>query len=813
MKTIHSVILLLLGVWAIAQPPAISPYIKTDQFGYLCNARKVAVISDPVNGYNGAESFTPGTGIDNYQVRRWSDNSVVLSGTVTAWNGGAVHVQSGDRGWYFDFSPVAEAGAYYIFDVANNVGSGQFFIGSNAYDETLKAVLRTYYYARCNFAKVVPYAAPEYTDAAAYEGSNQDRHARSSLDKNNAATERDVSGGWFDAGDMNKYVTFSVLPMLSLMDSYNRFPQVFGDNNGIPESGNGLADILDEIKWELEWLKKMQDGTGTNGLFLKVGADNYSCTNSPPSADVCSRYYIPECTSSTICGATIFAAAHRTFSSVPGQNVFAADMLARAQNAWARAAVSTSGWTDFQTACDNGDIKSGDADMDATAQMQNAVIAAVYLYAATGSGTYKTFVESRYNTMNPVSTGWWGPYDTEYGRALLFYTTLPGITSSVGNSILSSKSNTATGMGLTEYNSSQDLYRSHMPDAQYHWGSNQIKAYIGAQQIDYVTYGLNVANHALYKELAAQYLHYIHGVNPLGMTFLSNMYDLYGENCANEIYHGWFGDGTPYDNAQTSPYGPPPGFIAGGPNASFSIGSISPPAGQPPQKSYKDWNTGWNASTNMNENSWEITEPAIYYQAAYINLLASVLGTADNPACEAVILATATMDFSATKNERSVLLRWTASEDVEVYEVQLSEDGQNYRTIYTETMKDKNVFQWIDRPDSDARKLFYRIKLIKSNGQESYSRIQIVPWGDRQEVIAFVDHQSQTIRIAISQEVISNGVKIKVLNSNGMVIVDWPVVSSPHLSIPVNDWPAGYYFLQVTKDRSQPVIKKLFIGK
>ena len=137
----------------IGQPANITQFIKVDQFGYLCDARKIAVITDPIIGFNSADSFNPGTTSNNYQVRDWNTNTVVFQGAISSWNGGATHGQSGDKGWYFDFSSVNDPGIYYIFDVSNNVGSGQFFIGSNVYNDALRAVSRTYFYQRCNFAK------------------------------------------------------------------------------------------------------------------------------------------------------------------------------------------------------------------------------------------------------------------------------------------------------------------------------------------------------------------------------------------------------------------------------------------------------------------------------------------------------------------------------------------------------------------------------------------------------------------------------------------------------------------------------------
>jgi hypothetical protein len=94
-----------------------------------------------------------------------------------------------------------------------------------------------------------------------------------------------------------------------------------------------------------------------------------------------------------------------------------------------------------------------------------------------------------------------------------------------------------------------------------------------------------------------------------------------GDKSPMQMYHGWFQDGSPLYDGASSTYGPAPGYLEGGPNQYFSLDWIAPPYGQPRQKAYKDWNTAWNAQRQANENSWEITEPAIYYQAAYTLLL------------------------------------------------------------------------------------------------------------------------------------------------------------------------------------------------
>jgi hypothetical protein len=156
-----SLLLLTTSYFSFAIPPGtFSKHIKIDQFGYLPNSKKVAVIVDPQVGYNAAESFNPSTGANQYQVRRWADDVVVLSGTLTAWNGGATHVQSGDRGWWFDFSSVTTEGSFYIYDVARAVGSYRFEIGGNVYGTLLKHAARMYFYQRVNQAKQPPLLIP-----------------------------------------------------------------------------------------------------------------------------------------------------------------------------------------------------------------------------------------------------------------------------------------------------------------------------------------------------------------------------------------------------------------------------------------------------------------------------------------------------------------------------------------------------------------------------------------------------------------------------------------------------------------------------
>ncbi|MCE2658659.1 MAG: glycoside hydrolase family 9 protein [Rubrivivax sp.] len=606
---------LLVPTSAIAAPTTLTPHIKVDQFGYLRRMAKVAIVADPVQGNNSAQSFNPGTGPNQYQVRRWADNAVVFSGTLRSWRNGAVHAQSGDRGWSFDFSALATPGSYYIHDSLNNVSSGRFEINTAAYNAVLRQALRTFYYQRLNTAKQLPFAEGGWTDAAAYEGPSQDRFATSVYAKGNPATSRDLSGGWMDAGDTNKYTTFARNAVLQLLDAWRINPAVFGDANGIPESGNGLPDLLDELKFELEFLKRMQNATGTQGFLLKVGVLDYELAT-PLSTDRRPRYYVPECTSATLAGAAMFAASAGVYRAIPSQVAYGNDLLARAEAAWNRAKATTNQFSAnaFQTHCDTMEVKAGDADHTVAEQVGSALIAAIHLFELTGKAEYRDFVQARYTTVEPVSNNWWGPYNLPLQNALLRYANMLPPSSPVATDIRNRKAAQNSTMSLTDRNAETDLYRAFMPDDQYHWGSTMIKANVGLMNLDFVSHRINPAQAASYQALADQHLNWLHGANPLGLVMLSNMAAFGAESSINEIFHSWFNDGSVWDNARTSRFGPPPGYVTGGPNPFYS-GTVGGIRNQPPQKAYKDWN-------DHAEASYEISEPAIYYQAAYINLLA-----------------------------------------------------------------------------------------------------------------------------------------------------------------------------------------------
>jgi hypothetical protein len=281
-------------------------------------------------------------------------------------------------------------------------------------------------------------------------------------------------------------------------------------------------------------------------------------------------------------------------------------------------------------ACDDGTVTGGDADRELDVQAQTAVVAAVYLFATTSEGRYGDYVKQHYAVTRPFQEDRWSAYDPEQGDALLFYTTLDDADAGVKKAILERKRTQARSSDVYALRPDLDLYRAYMRSESFHWGSNKVRANYGNTNYDVVEYALfDAAELVSFRDRAAGLLHAFHGVNPLQLVYLTNMGSFGAERSVNEMFHVWFRDADPtWDSAATSTLGPAPGYVVGGPNRQYCKGLDareyrcvrSALTGQPHEKAFLDFNTG-HAPELEHDRSWEITEPGIYYQSAYVKLL------------------------------------------------------------------------------------------------------------------------------------------------------------------------------------------------
>lgn len=607
-----------------AQPPG--KYIVVDQFGYLPSSRKIAIIRDPQTGFDAAESFTPGA---TYAVVRASDHQQVFSGAITSWKSGSTDPSSGDKVWWFDFSSVTQTGSYYILDVSNNVKSFEFEISAAVYNELLKHAVRTFFYQRAGFAKDAQYAGAAWADGASHIGPLQDKNARMYNQAGNASTELDLSGGWYDAGDYNKYTSWTANYITDFMRAYTEAPAAWGDDYNIPESGNGIPDLLDEAKWGLDHLLRMQKPDGS--MLSIVGLAHAS----PPSSATGPSLYGTVSTSATLQSSAAFAASSKVYASL-GNAVYAETLRQAAIHAWNWAELNPNViFRNNDAAAGTAGLGAGQQETDDYGRLTAKIEAAIFLFDLTAETKYRAFVDANYQQVNLVQWNFAFPFQSTNQEMLLYYASLPDATPAVANTINTVYRNAMNSgtENFPAFTSAKDPYRAHLQD--YTWGSNGIKAAQGLMYINMNTFNLDASKADLATEAAEQYIHSLHGVNPLYLVYLSNMYAYGGDNTVNEFYHAWFGNGSAkWDRAGVSTYGPAPGFLTGGPNPSYdrdaccpsncgssannavcNAESITPPKGQPAQKSYKDFNTSWPL------NSWSVTENSNGYQINYIRLL------------------------------------------------------------------------------------------------------------------------------------------------------------------------------------------------
>jgi endoglucanase len=617
----------------ILAPEPVSPNLVVDQFGYRTGAEKIAVARDAQTGFDVGAHYTPPA---MYAVVDAHSGAPVLMVAPVAWNGGGTDATSGDKAWWIDLSALTTPGDYFILDGSANVRSAVFQISDGVYRDTLVQAVRMLYYQRDGSAKPAQYAGAAWTDGAAH---------LTPCTLFSSTTTRDVHGGWFDAGDQNEYTSWGASDVIELLRAYRETPGVFGDDTNIPESGNGVPDLLDELKWELDWIVRMQEASD-GSVYSVVGHAGAS----PPSSDTQGCKYGPATTGASFSAAAVLAFASLTLKSVPAFQTaypgYADDLAARARRAWTWASGNVSAPITFYNS-QNG-IAAGEQELvDSNvnnpdrywALYAKQLEAAVFLFELDGTAAYKTFIDTNYNrahmkdaggntASNLMNGNWIDEYHLEEQDTLLEYARAGGATAAVSSAILTAYK---TAMGkyynelmanLTAPSANKDPYLATM-DA-YVWGSNADVSAKGNLFYDVSLFNVDSANAARATLAAERYVHYLHGVNPLQMVYLSNMNAHGATRSVTRFFHTWFANGTKWDQVGVSMYGPPPGYLVGGANQYYDCTgqpgctNPSPPRNQPAQKSYKELNDVPNAS-------WQVTEPDDGYQAHYIRLLSKLV--------------------------------------------------------------------------------------------------------------------------------------------------------------------------------------------
>jgi endoglucanase len=603
-------------------PGAVSPDFRTDHVGYRTGDVKRAVLL----GHAGA----------SIEVRRADDGTAVATVTASATS----HDEdSGDSVAIADFSSVKTPGDYYLYLPAAQVRSYTFTISDDVFDVVGAVAMKSFYYQRCNHDKALPFATDaiaqftgrggQWVDAACHA---TDAHAPPGPGSTDDGT-LDVHGGWHDAGDYQKTLWGRGLP--EMLFAYEVNPGAWTDGQlHLPESGNGEPDLLDELRWELDFYTRMQR---PDGHFMTSVKGHNSTKSSPPSTSDEARVYFdttsPSSSEWSGGGVTIPEATANATAALAHAAIVLATIDPTAAATYKAAALKGWAWLAAQGA-------SGDAN-----QRRRVLTAAAAVYRLDPSvAAAKAIVEGfAWSTWDGMRGAGATPSENQIMNAAWHVLATPGAKASVVAAIKASVGDIVVDGAFAQAGAYGGMYGDPGNSWEWSWGSNRNQSQYGANLMMARKYGALGAHTAdEVEELAERHLHYMLGANPVNMVYLTSMEAYGGEHSSFQLYHGWFsytaGDGDhgnaqyngkpadvdeplyPYhpDDTQTSTYGPAPGLVPGGPNHAYS-GQYAIPNKAMPAYAYRDFSVGcdWDGA-NCKAASWEITEPMAAYQGPFI---------------------------------------------------------------------------------------------------------------------------------------------------------------------------------------------------
>ena len=546
--------------------------IKVDQVGYPLDGPKVAFVSAP--GQTSATTF---------QIKRSNDRVSVFQGKLTPPQ---FDPNSGDQVQSADFSVLKQAGTYYL-DVPGVGRSFDFSVKPNVFDRTYYLAMRAFYGQRCGTAVDLGPEFPGYAHPACH--LHGEFHSSSGT-----SGQRDNIGGWHDAGDYGRYVVNSGITTGMLLWAW----EIYGDklkdiSLNIPESGNGTPDILNEARWNLEWMLKMQDDDG--GVWHKQTSTHFAAFIAPEAdklpSDVIGTGTAPF--KSTCAGADLAAVA-----AIAGRvyRPFDAKFATRALEASRRAFAWTEKYPNVTfknppgvTTGDYGDGNCADERLWAAAELSRT----------TGEKGYNDFFVSHYEEFlskldSPPAEGW----NSLGAMALWTYALSPRQGKDAG-AVKAISDRTLASANKVVARTRANPYLISMQTRDYIWGSNSVAAGYGIYLLIADIFHPDVD----FVNAARDNLHYLLGRNTFSLSWVTQV----GENPFQHPHHR--------PSAALKDKAPWPGMLSGGPNAGRGDVVLKAlPKDLPPARVYVDQTT-----------SYAGNEIAINWQAALVFLLAGEL--------------------------------------------------------------------------------------------------------------------------------------------------------------------------------------------
>ena len=311
---------------------------------------------------------------------------------------------SGKRCQIINFSALEEEGEYTLsVNLQSSIYNHQFTIRQHPYRELTRAALRAFYYQRASMDIDEPFAEG-YARKAGHPDDHVLVHASAATEERPEGTVIASPGGWYDAGDYNKYIVNSGYTMGVWLMSYELNQAYFDTLKlNIPESGSAMPDMLSEAMYNIRWMMTMQDTDG--GVYHKLTTPNFEKFIRP---DECQqqRYVVLKTTAATLDFAATMAMAARVYT--PFDPEFCAQAKEAALRAYAWAEQHPNVYYDqekmneeFKPAITTGAYP----DEDVTDEFYWA---ATELYMLTGDKKYETNAQTFKSQITEFTPAVWG---------------------------------------------------------------------------------------------------------------------------------------------------------------------------------------------------------------------------------------------------------------------------------------------------------------------------------------------------------------------------------------------------------------------
>lgn len=544
---------------ALPENPAL-PAIHVDQVGYLTNYKKIAIVTEIPDD------------ISDFKIVNVKTGQIVFNGKLSA---SKFDEMSGENVRTADFTSLKTPGTYQLW--IRGIGSYEFEIGNNVYALATIQNLRSFTLSRCNNPM-----SDSVTGLIIEKGHPQDKNAilYFSDELNKKGEIFDMSGGWYDAGDYGKYTTTAAISTAELLLAYELHPNHFTSGQlffpkGV-QTDKKMPDLLTEVKYELDWVQKMQRSDGST--FHKVAGAKWPSHAISPDTDTQDRFIYNTCSAATAMYGATLAIGARVYKNFDAN--YSEKLLNNAKRAWAYLEKTPKSIYRTDEGHDGGSGPYNDEN-----DIQERVWLAAELFKTTGDKNFENYLKSQNIMTNKPSFFTW---DDTLALAQYTYATTNNADTNFQNKVKSSFISYADEIVNKIAN---DGYNCALAKNEYTWASTKNTLTMG----DVLLMANEISPKSEYVEGALDQIHYMFGRNSLNRSFMTGVGAKPPEHPHNRIHES------------TGAY--VPGLLVGGPN--FVSG------GDPDQTKYLENGKIPPAKAYLDVlPSWSTNEYAIDYTSA-----------------------------------------------------------------------------------------------------------------------------------------------------------------------------------------------------